>query len=242
MLFLLPRGQTLLVDTGTKAAYASLRAALRQAGVQRIDHLIFTHGHKDHIGGLKQLAADYPIGTIYTAALDTATYSDKETAQIEASARRHKTLREGDVYLFGGIRIEALSPNRAYADAEDDNNNSLVLRLTQGKVSFLLMGDATSVIEARLLEACPAKLPAAFLKAGHHGKEDASADAFVRAVSPQTAYLTGSTAEDADSLSPIVLKRLADAGARIYTNEGEHLAVRFMSDGKTLGAGEYIYQ
>ncbi len=253
LLFCLPNGETLLVDTGLKETYPKVKAVLDIAGVKRIDHLILTHGHKDHIGGLSQLAEDYKIGVIYTNAYDTATYSKKERALLESAADRWDSAEpahwSGDSIGYssvslGNVRVDFLAPSRPYSDEEDDNNNSLVLRLVHGDVVFLLMGDATSLIEEQLLSlygpSVGFALSASFLKAGRHGKADANTEAFIKAVSAKTVYITGSRADDPDSPDPAVLARYDAAGADVYTNEGDHLAVVWVSDGAALSPGEYI--
>lgn len=253
LLFCLPNGETLLVDTGLKDTYTRVKAVLQLAGVKKLDHVIITHGHKDHIGGLKQLAEDYKIGTVHTNAYDTATYGNKERQLLASCAGRWNQVepavnQSGSTgytsLLFGDVHVDLIAPDRAYSDAEDDNNNSLVLRLVHEKVTFLLMGDATSLIEEQLLSfygpSTSFALSAAFLKAGRHGKADANTEAFIEAVSPKVVYITGSRADDPDSPDDAVLARYEAAGAEIFTNEGEHLAVKWVSDGAGITKGETI--
>lgn len=254
LLFCLPNGESLMVDTGLKDTYPKVKSVLEKAGVKKLDHVIITHGHKDHIGGLKQLAEDFKIGTVYTNAYDTATYSNKERQLLSTCAEKwdqvqpavNQSGRTGYTsLLFGDVHVDFLAPDRAYSDAEDDNNNSLVLRLVHGKVTFLLMGDATVLIEEALLShygpAAASALSADFLKAGRHGKADANTQAFINAVSPAVVYITGSRADDPDSVDSAVLDRYAAIGAAAYINEGDHLAVRWVSDGTSLTPGEYVY-
>lgn len=110
-------------------------------------------------------------------------------------------VKAGDSLSLGGVEAEILAPQRAYSDEEDDNNNSLVVRLSHGDVRFLLMGDATFLIEEALLDQ-GADVAADFLKAGRHGKADANTQAFLEAVNPQVAYLTGNREDDPDSPDP----------------------------------------
>lgn len=250
LLFCLPNGESLLVDTGLKDTYPQIKAVLELAGVRKIDHLILTHGHKDHIGGLKQLAKDYKIGAIYTNAYDTATYSKKEWELLSTAADKGLPLYPATInganrsvtsLSFGNIAVDFLAPARPYSDEEDDNNNSLVLRITHGDVVFLLMADATSLIEEDLLASySPAELRADFLKAGRHGQADANIEAFIEAVAPEAVYLTGNRAQDADSPDEAVLARYAAVGAQAYINEGDQLAIVWVSDGAALSTGEYI--
>ncbi len=241
LVFLLPNGETLLVDTGLKDTYDQVAQVLELAGVKEIHHLVLTHGHKDHIGGLKKLAKAYEIGTIYTNAYDKATYNDSERETIAASCGQWVRVKAGDSLSLGGVEAEILAPQRAYSDEEDDNNNSLVVRLSHGDVRFLLMGDATFLIEEALLDQ-GADVAADFLKAGRHGKADANTQAFLEAVSPQVAYLTGNREDDPDSPDPGVLSRLEALGVQSYVNQGEHLAICWRSDGESLTSGEYIYE
>lgn len=241
LVFILPNGETLLVDTGLKDTYDQVEQVLKLAGVKEIHHLILTHGHKDHIGGLKKLAKAYEIGTIYTNAYDKATYNDSERADIAASCGRWVQVKAGERLSFGGVEAEILAPQRAYSDEEDDNNNSLVVRLSHGDVIFLLMGDATSLIEESLLDQ-GVDVAADFLKAGRHGKADANTQAFLEAVAPQAAYLTGNREDDPESPAPEVLSRLEALGVQSYINQGDHLAICWHSDGESLTAGEYIYE
>lgn len=110
-MFLLPNGETLLVDTGLKDTYDQVAQVLELAGAKEIHHLVLTHGHKDHIGGLKKLAKAYEIGTIYTNAYDKATYNDSERETIAASCGQWVRVKAGDSLSLGGWRRRSWRPS-----------------------------------------------------------------------------------------------------------------------------------
>lgn len=222
-----------LVDTGLKKQFPALEAALSRLGVSELSAVILTHGHKDHIGGLKKLLETVPVSAIYTSAIDDETYSDKEMKTILTAKAEHITLKKGDTFTLAGISLTVLAPDRKYMEdlGEDDNDNSLVLRMEAGSTVLLFMGDATANIERQLLlEGVP--LSADILKVGRHGKDDASLPEFLRAVSPKYALITGSHAEENDSPSPAVLANLASLGATCYSNDTPLLALTLSVDGK----------
>ena len=206
--------------------------ALNRFGAEKLEAVFLTHGHKDHAGGLKKLLeSGCPVQSIYTAALDTQTYSKKTTKLIAESGAEHRLLEAGQTLELEGVAIEVLAPLEVHPDEENDY--SLVLRLEYGQRIFLLMGDATQRVERQLL-ALDTDLKADILKAGRHGKDDATCPAFLAAVSPKAVAFTGSTAEDQNSLNPMVLQRVQESGAQCYTNQGEHLLTSFVTDGNSL--------
>lgn len=222
-----------LVDTGSKKQFPAVEAALSRLGVTELSGVILTHGHKDHIGGLKKLLAAMPVSAIYTSAIDDETFSDKEMQTILTSGAEHITLKKGDTFTIAGISLRVLAPDRKYVEdlGEDDNDNSLVLRMEAGSKVLLFMGDATANIETQLLQE-GASLSADILKVGRHGKDDASLPEFLLAVSPEYAIIPGGGADAEASPSPAVLSALAAVGAQCCSNDAARIALTLCVDGE----------
>lgn len=229
-LLTMPDGQFMLIDTGRKADFDSIASALDARGVTTIDTLVLTHGHKDHVGSLKKLLDRYSVKRICTAKLDNITFSEKTLELIAQSGATHREFVAGDALEFGSVQIEVLAPLRA--DPENENNNSLVLRVTYLDTAFLLMGDAEHEVEQQLL-GLGKDLRADVLKVGHHGEDDATGLPFLIAVSPRFAAVTGDDAEDAETLAPEVIGRLRQADVEIFTGK-DFPAVDFISDGSDV--------
>ncbi len=206
-----------LVDTGEKSSAPKLIGALNAMGVTSLDGVFLTHTHSDHIGGMDALAQNVKIGMLYSAEFTELTKKGKN--KHEEIASKHglnlQKLAAGTIIpLDNGVEAEVLGP--LVLNQEDDNDNSLVLRLKANGKTVLLTGDMQFAEESTLLQS-GADVSANVLKVGNHGNPDATSDQFAKAVSPQIAVITTDTTVDADSANPRVLSALS--GAEIYITE-----------------------
>ena len=227
-------GQDYLVDTGSKESYDQMEDALRMLGVDRLAGVIITHTDKDHVGGLKKLLkSEIDVERVYAGKLHSEK-SDEDHPAYSAAEKRNVSftwLGAGEKIQAGECVMDILGP--LTLDTEDENNNSLVLRLTTPEGTALLMGDAELEEETEIIAASANKLDADYLKAAHHGRDDATSAAFARMVSPQIAVISTDRTDEPRSAATSVIASLEDAGAAVYITEHFELGVRVrLTDGK----------
>lgn len=214
--------QNYLIDTGTKDSWPRLAAALQARGVRRLDGVFLTHTHDDHVGGLKQLAAEYPIDMLYFAgiSLPNKKGAHKLVNRADKLGLPYTLLAAGDTLDAGGAQIFVLGPLEL--NTRDDNDNSLVLRLVVNGAALLFTGDMQFSEEETLLKS-GVDVACDLLKVGNHGNPDATSAQFAAAAVPKIAVISTDTNEDTDSASPRVIAALE--GAEIYLTQALSLGV-----------------
>ncbi|MDO4572799.1 MAG: MBL fold metallo-hydrolase, partial [Clostridia bacterium] len=151
---LLYDGHAVLIDTGKKSAAPRVFAALSHMGVEALDAVVLTHTHSDHTGGLTALANNLPVGRVYAASIsENKKNGENKVTELCAELGLPLTrLDAGDTLpLTETLAFEALGP--LVYDADDDNDNSLVLGLTVNGRRLLFTGDMQFAEEATLLNA-----------------------------------------------------------------------------------------
>jgi beta-lactamase superfamily II metal-dependent hydrolase len=187
---------------------------LQSIGVQRIDLMIATHPHSDHIGGLVQVLQAFPVAKVVTnGQLDTTTVYEHFLDAIMASKAAYIDLKRGDVLSLDGIDFHCLSP--VATTNPDLNENSIVLQFIYGQTKFLMMGDAGGDTESALLAAnLLAKVN--ILKVGHHGSSTGSTPAFLNAIKPDVAIYSAGINNIYGLPDQQTISALRTAGATVY--------------------------
>lgn len=261
-LVLTPGGRTLLVDGGgtsdeTSAGDTDVGAKivvpfLEYLGINRIDVLVATHPHGDHVGGLAAVLRGPQVGFVLDGTMlpyPSPAYTEfrSEAAKREtpvARALRGQTFDMGD-----GVRVLVLNPPpgsaygaaAAYGTSSDDatiNNYSAALQIDYGQTRFILTGDAETDAEAAML-AAHGDLRCDVLKAGHHGSKNATSDDWLSRLTPRHAVISCGRHNHFGHPAPATLARLGAHGVEIFRTDRQG-AITFVSDGKTVTARPFL--
>lgn len=186
-----PGGKTMLVDAGTGGAFAQIDAFLQAQGVTKLDVVIGTHPHADHIGSMRKVVEKYEIGAYYMpdAQTNTQTFEKLLDALLEREVEVRQAAAGGNTLIEwdSAVEVRILSP-LAGAAHQDLNDASVVCRVRFGETAAMLTGDAEAHAEWLMLDAFPAAyFQAQILKLGHHGSSTSTSEAFLRAVGPEIA-------------------------------------------------------
>lgn len=218
---------TLVYDSGGRwssrfdAGRAVVAPFLRHSGVTRIDTLIVSHAHNDHIGGVASLREALPVERLLTS-----------VPELLASAER---CQAGQRWEWDGVRFELLHPDEG--SAWRDNNASCVLRIESPHGTILLPGDIAAPAERALTAARAADLKADVLVAPHHGSKSSSTARFVDAVSPRLVLFPVGYRNRYRHPNPGVVERYAWVGAeRRDSPDSGALSVRLGPDGVGVSA------
>lgn len=220
-----PGGDTVLIDGGDLSPYGDagervLVPFLRARGIRRIDKVILTHPHRDHIGGLLTVFEELRVGELLAGAeLDTHDPETEEARLAALCAEQAvpvRTVRAGDTLALAGASLEVLHPDPARADAPNPNNRSVVCRLRWSGGSLLLTGDIEQPVEEAL---CGSDCRSDVLKVPHHGSDTSSTGPFLDAVAPRYAVISTGPWRGGDAVSRDVLERFRERGIEVLRTD-----------------------
>lgn len=230
-LFIFPGGESMLIDAGPAASAKDLVRFLKQCGLKKINILVATHPHSDHIGGMSAVTGAFEIGEIWDSG-----YAYGSDPQI----RFYQTIRDKKIPFgrpksgykreIGEAAIEVLAPAmELHGTPSDANNNSIVLRVTYGNVSFLMTGDMDAE-QRRTISPLPRST---VLKAAHHGSRTGTDARMLREVSPLVMTFSYKKGNSYGHPHKEVLRLLAK-NRQIIRFDTINGTIRFVTDGEKL--------
>jgi len=225
---------------------------LHYLGINRIDVLILTHPHGDHVGGLSAVVREQEIGTVLDGT--TIPYPSPAYTQFLAGVKARqipsqRAVRGMILDMGDGVCLTVLNPpsntsygsQSSYGTGTDDatvNNYSASLLVQYGRTRFLLTGDAEDEAEQAMLDA-HADLACDVLKAGHHGAHNATGDGWLQRLQPRLAVISCGRHNRFGHPAPATLARLAAHGVQTYRTDQQG-AITFVSDGKSVTARPFL--
>ncbi len=218
-----PSGATMLVDASDSGAYKNIDAFLKKQGVKKLDVVIGTHPHADHIGGMQKVVANYELGAYYMpdAVNNTRMFENLLDELDKRDVNVIKAAGGKDAYIEwdNNIEVRLLSP---LADVKYKNLNdmSVICHIRFKNTSVLLTGDAEAYAERAALMELPASyFKATVLKIGHHGSSSSTSPAFLDAVAPDVAVLSLGANNDYGHPHKEVLQALKSANIPYYRTD-----------------------
>jgi len=247
-----PGGKNMLIDGGgfSESSFDTGKAVvapfLYHERISRIDTAVLSHPHPDHLLGLIYIMNNFDIRQMWRSNLpiDLETYPEWDKAiklnKINVSLVSNKSPEA----IFNGVRVKILWPLN-YSAAEmnnfsydEVNDSSLVLKITFGKISFLIPGDISADVEKQLIQS-KTDLHSDVLVVPHHGSAHSSSAEFIKAVSCRYAIVSAGKVNVFHHPHPSTLQRYKDAGINIFRTDRDG-AITLTTDGNNLLINTFI--
>jgi competence protein ComEC len=250
-----PGGAAALIDGGGFADPAAFDIGARVVApflwrrkIAAIDTLVLTHANSDHVNGLAFIADNFKVRELWTNGESRPILG--YDALMQAAARRGITVRDVSELpresILHGARVEVLYPPRDFLNRREterwrrnENNNSLVTRVSLGGVSVLIPGDIMRPAEKELVASAGERLQSTVLIAPHHGSRSSNSEEFIRAVAPEVVLISCAERARSGILHPQVLQRYESGRARVYRTD-RHGAVHLATDGSRVAITPFL--
>jgi len=236
------KGSAMLIDAGNNADADLVVNYLKKQGIKKLDYVIGTHPHEDHIGGLDAVINTFDIGKLYMPKVTHTTKTFKDVIK----AVKNKGLKisapvVGDTFKLGDAKVIILAPNSD--KYKDLNNYSIVVKIIYGDISYLFTGDAEDISEREMIEN-RLDLSADVLKVGHHGSHSSTTDEFLNKVKPKYAVIMCGKDNDYGHPHKETMDKLKQRRIQVYRTD-ESGTIVSVSDGKNIAfsvrPGSYSY-
>ena len=214
MFFKLPTGEVVLTDGGTVSAGERVVSYLKKSGVKKIDLLIATHPHEDHIGGLISVLDSFPVAKVWDSGYNLGTSTQRKFLErVKNRKPKFEVVREGITQKIGDVKIEVIAPASSQQRINDANSSSIITHVSWKNMSFLLMGDAEHK-DNKMINRYPRST---VLKIAHHGSRNGTTKSLLRRVKPQIAVVSYGENNSYGHPHKEVLKLLKEFKVRLFS-------------------------
>lgn len=223
---IISNGQSLLIDAGNSKDGENIVNAIRALGITKLDYVIGTHVHEDHVGGMSYIIDSFDIGTFYLPYNTTSTTNFYKKL-LTSLTNKEITITEaniGDNFQVGNAICEIMDVDNS--EPENINEESIVVELTYGHKKYLFMGDAEKSNEDKRKWN-----DVDVLKVGHHGSNTSSSQKFLNQVLPEIAVISVGEGNSYGLPKDKVLDRLNKLECAIYRTDRDG-TIQLISDGE----------
>ncbi len=225
----LPNNETMLIDAAESYQSENIINYLKNLNYQKIDYVIGTHPHTDHIGGLKDIINTFEIGKIYMPKVvsTTKTYESLLMAIKDKNLKINTAKAGTSIIDTDTLKIKILAPNNStYTEL---NNYSVVTKITYGTTKFLFMGDAEKLSENEIKE----NVTADVIKIGHHGSNTSSSIDFIKKVNAKYGIISVGLNNKYNLPKEETITNWENSGTKIYLTSTNG-TIRASSDGTNI--------
>lgn len=225
----LPNNETMLIDAAESYQSENIINYLKNLNYQKIDYVIGTHPHTDHIGGLKDIINTFEIGKIYMPKVvsTTKTYESLLMAIKDKNLKINTAKAGTSIIDTDALKINILAPNNSiYIEL---NNYSVVTKITYGTTKFLFMGDAEKLSENEIKE----NVTADVIKIGHHGSNTSSSIDFIKKVNAKYGIISVGLNNKYNLPKEETITNWENSGTKIYLTSTNG-TIRASSDGTNI--------
>lgn len=181
-------GKYMLIDAGNNEDGEMLKKYLQKEGVRKLDYVIATHPHEDHIGGMDDIIDTFQVDTIFMPDISHTTKTFEDVLTAIADKNLEITIPQvGEQYQIGNAQFIIIAPNSSDYEA-DLNNYSIGIKLINGNNRFVMCGDAEEAAEKDILNN-GIDISADVYKVSHHGSSTGTTQEFLQAISPRYAVI-----------------------------------------------------
>lgn len=208
----------MLIDAGPEQSSDTVVSYLRKNKVKKLDYVVATHPHEDHIGSMAAVLSRFDVENFYAPKIVADTvYFNNMSRVLKMKNIKVKAAHE-NISLNLGKNSDCTIISPCSESYENINNYSCAISLTYGNVNFLFMGDAEESAENEML--ANNVLPDCdVLKAGHHGSSTSSSKIFLETVSPSITVISVGKRNDFGHPSKSVINSLIEMNSQIYRTD-----------------------
>lgn len=225
-----PHKDVIVIDAGEKKDASQIINQLNKYEFEDIDLMILSHPHADHIGGAETLLNTYPVSEVlmssfpatsklFSSLLDCLDNNDIRTTQAT----------KGMIYYIDGVNIEVIAVD---TNIKDNNNSSIVCKVSYGDIDMLFTGDAEIETEKVILDS-GVNIDCEILKVGHHGSDTSTSEGFLDVISPELCIISVGEGNSYGHPSQNILKQLQNKNIEYYRTD-ESGTIELEIDGKNI--------